>query len=59
MRYHALTFGAGGLFLLGGCGLTDQQLAGIWESVLTSGLTTIVGNVITTAFGGGTTTTGA
>jgi hypothetical protein len=52
VRYYALTCSAGGLFLLGGCGLTDQQLAAVWQSVITAGLTSIVSNAITTAFGG-------
>ncbi len=58
VRYYALTCGASSLFLLGGCGLTDQQLAAVWQSVITAGLSTVVSNAITAAFGN-TTTTGA
>ena len=35
--------------VLGGCGLTDQQLAQVWESVISSALSTIVSNVLQTA----------
>jgi hypothetical protein len=50
-RWALLTLGAAGLYQLGGCGLTDQQLASIWSSVLTTGLNTIVTNVLTAAAG--------
>jgi hypothetical protein len=49
LRYYGLTLAAGGLFTLGGCGLTDQQLAQVWQAVITSGLNTIVSNVISAA----------
>jgi hypothetical protein len=51
VRYYALALTAGGLFFLGGCGLSDQQLASIWESVISSGLSAVVGNAIQTAVG--------
>lgn len=40
------------LLLLGGCGLTDAQLASIFQSVVQTGLTTLVTQIITTIFGG-------
>ena len=40
------------LLLLGGCGLTDAQLASILQSVVQTGLTTLVTQIITTIFGG-------
>jgi hypothetical protein len=51
VRFYGLTLASGSLFLLGGCGLSDQQLASIWQSVITAGLQTIVSNAITTAAG--------
>ncbi len=47
VRYHALVFASGGLFVFGGCGLNDQQLAAIWQSVITTALTTLVTNALT------------
>ena len=47
-RYYGLLLAAGGLYLLGGCGLNDQQLAQVWQSVITAGLNTIVNNVLQT-----------
>jgi len=38
----------GSLFLLGGCGLSDQQLTSIAQSVITTGLTTFVSQLVTT-----------
>ncbi len=52
-RYYALAFSGGSLFLLGGCGLSDQQLASIWQSVLQTALTTIITNAIASAFSNG------
>ncbi len=51
IRFYGLALTSGSLFLLGGCGLSDQQLASIWQSVITAGLQTIVSNAITTAAG--------
>lgn len=34
---------------LNGCYLSDQQLASIWQTVLTSGLNTIVTNILSGA----------
>lgn len=45
-RYHLAFAGAGGLFLFGGCGLSDQQLTGILTSVITTGLSTLVNTVL-------------
>lgn len=39
------------LLLLGGCGLSDAQLASILQSVVQTGLTTLVTQIITTIFG--------
>jgi hypothetical protein len=46
MRYWALATAAGGLFLFSGCGLSDQQLTSVWQSVLTAGLNTLVSNAL-------------
>ncbi|HQL55323.1 MAG: hypothetical protein KA383_13285 [Phycisphaerae bacterium] len=46
VRYYALTLAASSLFTLEGCGLSDQQLSSIWSSVLSTGLNTIVANVL-------------
>lgn len=48
VRYLSLTLTSGGLLALGGCGLSDQQLTTIWQSVIQSGLNALVGNVINT-----------
>jgi len=50
VRYASLAVGAGGLFVLNGCGLSDQQLAGIWSSLISSGLNTIFSNIISLIF---------
>ncbi len=42
---------ASGLLLASGCGLSDFQLATIWQSVITSGLSTLVTGVLSNAFG--------
>lgn len=42
----------GGVLLLGGCGLSDQQLAQIFQSVFTTGLTTFVSTLAATLAGG-------
>lgn len=55
-RYYGLVFGLGGMFFLGGCGLNDQQLAQIWQAVVTAGLNTVVGNAINAAIPPATTT---
>lgn len=56
-QYRALML-VSGLFTLvaaGGCrGLTDQQLSGVFQSVLTTGLTTLVNTLIASAVGAGT-----
>lgn len=51
VRSYSLVLAAGGLFALNGCGLSDQQLASIWQSVLSSGLNTILTNLLTAAAG--------
>lgn len=53
VRCWSVTLTAGGLLVFGGCGLSDQQLASIWQSVLTAGLNTIVANLISAALSGG------
>ncbi len=50
VRRLSLMVGAGSLFLLGGCGLSDQQLAGIWQSVFSTALNTVLSNIITAIF---------
>ncbi len=46
LRRRVLRWGllaaSGSLFILNGCYLSDQQLASIWQTVLTSALNTIV-----------------
>jgi hypothetical protein len=49
VRYYGLVLAAGALFGLNGCGLTDQQLAQVWQAVITSGLNTLVSNAIQAA----------
>ena len=49
VRYYGLLLAAGGLYFLGGCGLSDQQLAQVWESVISTGLNTIVNNILQTS----------
>ena len=55
VRFYGLALATGSLFAFNGCGLSDQQLASIWQSVITAGLQTIVNNALTAA--AGTTTT--
>ncbi len=45
-RLHRILIPSGGLLLLGGCGLNDQQLTGILTSVITSGLTTLTNTLL-------------
>jgi hypothetical protein len=46
------------LMATGGCtGLTDRQLSSMFQSVLTTGLTTLVGTIISALAGGTTPTT--
>ena len=49
-QYTMLVAASGGLFALGGCGLNDQQLASVWSTVISTGLSSIISNVITTVF---------
>ena len=51
VRRGGLLMAASGLFVFNGCGLSDYQLAQIWQSVLTSALNTIVSNALTAAAG--------
>jgi hypothetical protein len=41
----------GSVLLLGGCGLSDAQLSSIFQSVVQTGLTTLVTQIITTLLG--------
>jgi hypothetical protein len=50
-RSYVLALSGGGLLVLGGCGLTDQQLASVWESVISSALSTIVSTALQLATG--------
>ncbi|MEW6197234.1 MAG: hypothetical protein AB1601_01010 [Planctomycetota bacterium] len=49
VRYGLLTLSAGGLWAFNGCGLSDQQWATIWQSVLTTALNTIVSGALSQA----------
>jgi len=55
-RWVRVWAACGSLLVLGECGLSDQQLAAIAESVITTGLNTIVtqllATLISTAAGG-------
>lgn len=53
-RWYVLTMTLGGLYLFNGCGLTDQQLSSIWQSVITTGLNTLVTGALVSAAGAGT-----
>lgn len=46
VRFGLLSLVAGVLPVLNGCWLSDQQLAAVWQSVLTSGINTVVTNII-------------
>lgn len=48
-RYYGLLLAASSLYVLGGCGLSDQQLSQVWQSVISAGLTTIVNNILQTS----------
>ena len=47
----------GSLFLLGGCGLSDAQLTSMLQTVMTTGLSTMLTQIISALFGTGTVTT--
>ena len=49
---YVLALGALSFMVMGGCGLTDQQFAQIWESVISSALSTIVSTALETAAAG-------
>lgn len=46
----------GSLLLLGGCGLSDQQLVSITQTVITTGLSTFVQQLVTVLVSAGTAT---
>lgn len=50
-RTFVLALGGVSWLVLGGCGLTDQQMASIWESVISSALSTIVSSALQLATG--------
>ncbi len=50
-RYFSLVLATGGLFAFNGCGLSDQQWATIWQSVLTTALNKIVSRALSGAAG--------
>ena len=52
LRYYALFVSASGLFVFNGCGLSDQQLASIWSSVLSTGLNAVVTSAVEAAITG-------
>ena len=45
-----LIVGCGSTLVLGGCGLSDQQIAQVWQSVITTALSSSV-NVFVSALG--------
>lgn len=49
VKYLSLALASGGMFVFQGCYLSDRQLATVWQSVLTTGLNTIVSTLISTA----------
>lgn len=51
IRLMALSCGAGSLMAFEGCGLSDQQWATVWQSVISASLNTVVTNALTTAAG--------
>ncbi len=51
LRRRLLTIAAGGLLMASSCGLSDFQLATVWQSVLTAGLDTLVTGALTAALG--------
>jgi len=53
VRLYVLTVVAGGLMAFNGCGLSDQPLTSIWQSVLSTGLHTVVTNALSGAFTAG------
>jgi hypothetical protein len=48
-RQQIIAMAIGPAFLLGGCGLNDQQLTQIWQSVVTTALNTVVSAAIDSA----------
>jgi len=50
-RSYVLALSGGTLLTLGGCGLTDQHLASVWESVISSALSTIISTALELATG--------
>lgn len=46
----------GSLFVLGGCGLSDAQLASMLQSVVTTGLNTLLAQLLATLLGSAATT---
>jgi hypothetical protein len=45
----------GSLLLLGGCGLSDAQLTSILQSVITTGLSSLLTQIVSALFGAGAT----
>lgn len=45
-RWKRLLAASGALLTLGGCPLTDQQITAIAQSVISTGLNTLVSNVL-------------
>jgi hypothetical protein len=52
MKYFAFSTATAGLFFFNGCFLSDQQLTTVWQSVLTTGINTILTNLLTGLVGG-------
>ncbi len=52
LRYLGLTLVGGTALVFNGCGLSDQQLASVWQSVITSALNAVVEGALTTAVAG-------
>lgn len=45
-RVMGLGLAGGSLLAFQGCGLSDQQLASIWQSIIQTGLNTLVSNIL-------------
>jgi hypothetical protein len=50
-RTYVLALSALSFLTMGGCGLTDQQLASIWESAISSVVSALISTAVQTATG--------
>ena len=53
-RLWRVWLSGGSLLALGGCGLSDTQLASIFQSAVTTGLNALLSQIITSLFGAAT-----